>query len=1063
MMDFDCILGGPGDTRYQMHYFRHYMFELFGNYGSLACLTNSGNAQGWINLGIDNIEENSWMTNADYLGEDDTANPILATFADGPYRIDIDSYPYDLDEIFTAEVDVELHNFSPVVSEVEINGSGGAAWEAHWEPVEAANGLVAEFVVETDEPAEAGQTLTATIVFSEPMNTGSGSYKITAGKAPDYDDLTVYTTGWSCTKNPSPFYDTWNGTIEIPSGGYSGRMTLRIEAEDTDGNCLKDPAGAFPSDEDYSDLYHGFGIAFGPQAGWTGSIAYISESSPLLADADGDGSLDIAIQDREGWVSVLDETGSSINANWPAASGWPESFPFAVKTAPVIVDLNGDGSQDIISTHHWGAHARDIATGGELPGWPVFLGTDQPELEGFYTSCASPAIGEIDGDGKLEVILCRVLCGNFLQSTVYRYEDSGGNCTWSCNLEPTLGGASVYATPAIGDVDGFGDVDVLVATAEGMEQALDYAGQDSSLSYNASGVYLLNGATGQIKWEAPFSNCHIYSAPVVADLENDGTNEVIFGTANCGSSYLRVHVLDGVTGNTEYSLPVTGWVKGPVGIGDLDEDGILDIAAGVNGGLIYAWSGQDHAILPGFPISVTGNPAGGVSIVDVDSDFELEIVAGTQSGMLYAINPDGSFCTGFPVNTGIGTLGQIAAGDIDGDGSLELVGAGSTAAQAYCYDMGSGSFPCEMPWRQFQHDSWHSGFYEANNTIPAAPTNLAATVTYTMFGYSADLSWDLSVNDEGSPDHEDPCDVYSYQIFRAFPPGGYSVIHRTHAGEGTYTDVCVVPGGPVARYVVTASDGPNESEYSNDIRFRTSSGTNLALGCRVREELEAVRVDDNSHDAAIGSTQSSTIHDVRRSSDVSLLTDGRLEETYLPDAGVSALVIDLGRECQVSNADIAGCEAPTGSAELDLTRCTVQISSDGVAWRDFGSTAEAALTPTEGRYIRLSPAPAASEVFVWGMASEAEAEAASIDIYRSSEGWSLAMPAMDDPGAGVEGTLSIYDISGRVVRSFSAESGEEILWDGLTGSGMAVAPGCYFVRFDAGDEAVISRLLVTGE
>ena len=120
---------------------------------------------------------------------------------------------------------------------------------------------------------------------------------------------------------------------------------------------------------------------------------------------------------------------------------------------------------------------------------------------------------------------------------------------------------------------------------------------------------------------------------------------------------------------------------------------VLLVGAGVAG--LYAWSGAgSHALLPGFPVSTTGSPSGGISIVDMDGDFELEIVAGTNSGWLYAINPDGSICTGFPVDTGSSTMGQVAAGDIDGDGALELVGADNTEAQAWCYDMGSGSYPC---------------------------------------------------------------------------------------------------------------------------------------------------------------------------------------------------------------------------------------------------------------------------------------------------------------------------------------------------------------------------------
>ncbi|NLH79059.1 MAG: hypothetical protein GX465_18725 [Acidobacteria bacterium] len=1084
VMDFDedCLLESPSynDPRTRMLYFSHLMNEVFsGHYGVLCCLTNSGDYQGWAGLGIDNIQENSWSTDSDCLLEgDDTSNPVLAAFRDGPYRIDIDSYPFDLDESFTASVDVVLRNFDPVVLAVEIEGSGGIAWSAHWEAVEVVDGLEVEFVIEEDEPVEPGQTLTATVVFSEPMNTASGSYSITAGKAPDYNDLGVTTTGWSCTNNPSPYYDTWNGTIEVPSSGYSGRINLRIEAEDTDGNCLKDPADAFPSDDEYSDLYHGFGIAFGPEAGWDGELEHQVESSPVLADMDGDGDLDVGIVDCDGWVHLLDDDGTSLSVNWPA-SGW-SYFPQPIRVTPAIVDLDGDGDMDVISTHSCGGIARDIATGANLPGWPVFLGVQGPDsLLGLSPSCASPVVGDADGDGLPEVVISRVFTNTSvnLESTVFMFDHTGGTCKWACNLEPSLDGASVYATPAMCDVNGDDDIDVLVVTAEGYQIYLN--GADSTDLWNESGVYLLNGSTGAILWETSVSNCHIYGAPVVADLEGDGTNEVIFGTAitSGGTTYRKVHILSGETGSIEHSLPVPDWVMGPVGVGDLDDDGYLDIVAEVNGGSIYAWSGAgSHALLPGFPVSVTGNTTGSPTIVDMDADFELEIVAGTRDGLLYAINADGSICTGFPVNTGSGIPGQVAAGDIDGDGALELVGADDGSAQAWCYDMGSGSYPCEMPWRQFQHDSWHSGCFEADNTVPAAPTGLAASVTYMAFGYTADLTWELSVNDVYSPDPEDPADVTDYRVYRAFPPfWGYSLVGHTHAGDGSYTDMCSSPLGPIAKYVVTALDGTNESDYSDYIKFKTVPGMNLAEGCRVEVELErgstvvSEAVTSERIDAApVGRTTETAVSPVidaaavAMRSDPGLLTDGELDEEYIPGAGVRAVVLDLGSPCRVDHVEVVGAGAD-GTAAIDAgAGCSVEYSVDGEDWQP-ASVRGTDTSVSAVRYVRLVPAPVASEIQVWGVRTEEDLTEAEIGLERSDTGWTLAVPELGESSRGEAGTLSVYDLAGRLVRSWGVRAGDAVEWDGATGLGVEAVPGCYFVRYEQGGRAVTRRLVIIEE
>ena len=375
--------------------------------------------------------------------------------------------------------------------------------------------------------------------------------------------------------------------------------------------------------------------------------------------------------------------------------------------------------------------------------------------------------------------------------------------------------------------------------------------------------------------------------------------------------------------------------------------------------------------------------------------------------------------------------------------------------------MWSGSYPCEMPWRQFQHDSWHSGCFEADNTVPEPPTDLAASVTYQMYGYTAYLTWDLSVNDPYSGDPEEPADVVSYQVYRSFPPDGYSLLSRTHAGDGFYTDVCISPFGGLVRYVVTSDDGVNESGYSNDVRFRTAPGTNLALGCAVREEREHR---GGSATASVGTDAASSRLPVTASSEpieehsgAWLLTDGETSEVYVPGPGVSTVVIDLGLVCGITGVSV---ESGEGSTTAGSTSSSIEVSRDGSAWASVADCA--VMSGLTGRYVRISPAPSATEVFVWGDASE-EGSTASIGIVRSDGRWSLELPVLDDASSGETGTLSVYDVTGRVLRSWTVRPGEEVDWDGRTASGMQVSPGCCFVRYEQGGEAVTRRLMVTAE
>src|SRR5437588_7831643 len=132
-----------------------------------------------------------------------------------------------------------------------------------------------------------------------------------------------------------------------------------------------------------------------------------SWSSPAVADIDGDGWPEIVVgwdcdgvqgQDcypqRGGYVGVVRHDGS-----WQP--GWPRFYNGQVIwSSPAIADLDGDGRPDIIvGTGNMpltgGQQVLAFrADGSYLPGWPVNVGGKV---------MASPAIGDIDGDGRPDV------------------------------------------------------------------------------------------------------------------------------------------------------------------------------------------------------------------------------------------------------------------------------------------------------------------------------------------------------------------------------------------------------------------------------------------------------------------------------------------------------------------------------------------------------------------------------------------------------------------------------------------------------------------------------------
>jgi hypothetical protein len=86
---------------------------------------------------------------------------------------------------------------------------------------------------------------------------------------------------------------------------------------------------------------------------------------------------------------------------WDAASGaWLRSYPIPIEgwqipTAPAVADVDGDGKAEVIAGSSGDVLHAFREDGSEPPGWPKDTG-------GWLL--ASPAVGDVDGDGKLEVV-----------------------------------------------------------------------------------------------------------------------------------------------------------------------------------------------------------------------------------------------------------------------------------------------------------------------------------------------------------------------------------------------------------------------------------------------------------------------------------------------------------------------------------------------------------------------------------------------------------------------------------------------------------------------------------
>ena len=363
------------------------------------------------------------------------------------------------------------------------------------------------------------------------------------------------------------------------------------------------------------------------QTGFPQSTSYSISTPPVLYDLDGDGDMEVIVV-SEHTVYAYDKSGTLL---WSAAAGIVST---ALQNAPIVGDIDGDNKGEVITfgflESNWNLKYYNYLYTFNATNEKFHLTTGEGESNGAYEMNAkpgTPALIDLDNDGIDEVLVATAGYpngGEFkTDPALFAFDDSSR--LWYQPLpSPTLR----TTASAIGDVNNDGNPDVIVI--------LD--GSDDVIAYSVNG----SGATELWRAEITTSSYTTRTA-AIGDVYGDVNNEVIVAADN------GVFALDGADGSVIWSR-VTDPINysSPV-IGDIDNDGSNEIVVGSITGNVYVLNGNNGADMSNFPVNTGRDIWSTPAIVDLDGDSIKEVVVGCWDGNVYAWHSDGTMVNGFPI------------------------------------------------------------------------------------------------------------------------------------------------------------------------------------------------------------------------------------------------------------------------------------------------------------------------------------------------------------------------------------------------------------------------------
>ena len=275
------------------------------------------------------------------------------------------------------------------------------------------------------------------------------------------------------------------------------------------------------------------------------------DSAPVLADIDGDGDLDLVVGNRDGVLNYFENTGTSTTPLFVRRTGSANPFDginVGNESAPALADLDDDGDLDLVVGDEGSLLNYFNNTGNSTaPTFVARTGSANPFNEINVGRDGSPAFVDLDGDHDLDLVVGESIHG------VLIYLENAGNSTTpvfaqkSGSANPFDGiDVGYWTTPALADIDGDGTLSVSIIDRLRRHIFLSLAGDldlvvgeeyGQLIYFNNTGNYTTPLFVQRTGGANPFDGIDVgdKSAPTFADLDDDGTVDLVVGVGGYGA------------------------------------------------------------------------------------------------------------------------------------------------------------------------------------------------------------------------------------------------------------------------------------------------------------------------------------------------------------------------------------------------------------------------------------------------------------------------------------------------------------------------------------------------